>query len=132
VGSNVVNLKRAAKRATDDPAVDGILLGDIRKVELMWEEGTPTSYLIHKDEVETFIDANLKLHYDPGINPATKEKTARVWQIRVGKLKRKGPYWWTSPALDGAKPGAHIFDCYGTTCVWMSDEAERRFAEMDD
>jgi hypothetical protein len=132
MGSNVVNLKRAESRAVPAPDVDGLSLGDIRKVEVAFEDGAPQTYLIHKDDVETFIEATLKLHCDPGVNPVTKAETTKVWQIRVGKLKREGPYWWTTPALDGRVPGAHIFDCYGTECVWMSKDAERRYAESDD
>lgn len=92
-------------------------LSDIRKVEVHWVEGRPsTSYLIHVDEIDKFVEATKRLHFKPGINPHQTDRKARkcakIWRIDVQKLVFKEPYWWTTPDLgvSGKMVGARIID----------------------
>lgn len=96
----------------DSPSSE-LKLADIRKVEIHWVSGSPTSYLVHVDEIAKFVEATVRLHFNPGINPHQTDrkarKCARIWKIEVQKLVFKGPYWWSTPNLginnviDGAR-----------------------------
>lgn len=113
-----------------------LLLSDIRKVTLQWQRGgPPTSYLIHKDEVPAFVEASKRLHFDPGVNPATGGRTARIWQIIVAPLEFTGPYWWSTPDLGRNEDpaGARIIDGRSGKEVFVDQEyVDRLNAEEDE
>jgi hypothetical protein len=95
---------------------DDLRLSDIRKVEVWFVGSSPTSYLVHVDEVAKFVEATKCLHFDPGVNPHQTDKRvakcAKIWKIEVQKLAFKGPYWWTMPRLGVGDDcdGARILD----------------------
>jgi hypothetical protein len=62
--------------------------------------GSGHEYIMHKDHVAKFVEASVKLHHTPGINPANKEKTAPIWRITSAPLHASS-YWWTTPSLHG-------------------------------
>jgi hypothetical protein len=109
-------------------------LSEIRKVTLHWHDRSPTSHLMHKDDVAMFVEASTRLHFDPGINPATGGKTSKIWQITVAELEFKEPYWWTMPCLgDGDRIGARIIDGGIGEDAWVDQEyVDRMNAEEDE
>ena len=86
------------------------LLSDLRQVTLYFRKSTPSSYIVHKDEVAALVQASKRLHFEPGINPANGYKTAPIYQITVAELLFNGPYWWSTPSLKGNREpdGARI------------------------
>lgn len=77
--------------------------GDItefRQVRMDFCYGASNEYIMHKDHVARFVEASVKLHHTPGINPANKEPTARIWRITSAPLHGHS-YWWTTPSLKG-------------------------------
>lgn len=91
-------------------------LSDIRKVEVYFVGSSPSSYLVHVDDVAKFVEATKRLHFDPGVNPHQTDKRAakcaKIWKIEVQTLGFKGPYWWTMPSLGVGddRNGARILD----------------------
>jgi hypothetical protein len=114
-------------------------LSEIRQVTLNYVGGSPASYLIHKSEVDAFVEASKRLHFYPGKNPHNGEEAAKVWQITVAKMEMRGPYWWTVPDLqnNGDPAGAHIIDGAvgrpvftdeATVARWEAERAESEAA----
>lgn len=56
-------------------------------------------YVLHKDEVDKFVEAQKRLHHDPGVNPHNGSKTAEVISIDVCEFGATGPFWWSTPDL---------------------------------
>nr|AIA11767.1 Unknown Function [uncultured bacterium] len=73
---------------------------DFRLVRMSFCEGHAQEHIMHKDHVARFVEASVKLHHTPGINPATKGKTAPIWRIESAPL-HTDTYWWATPSLDG-------------------------------
>lgn len=77
--------------------------GDItefRQVRMYFCYGASNEYIMHKDHVASFVEASVKLHHTPGINPANKEPTSPIWRITSAPLHGHS-YWWTTPSLEG-------------------------------
>ena len=55
--------------------------------------------IMHRRDVETFIKAQVELHYAPGVNPHSGGKTWTAWRITVSRLAKFDSYWWTVPGL---------------------------------
>jgi hypothetical protein len=96
---------------------------------------------MHKDHVDRFVEASVKLHHTPGINPANKEPTSRIWRITSAPLHASS-YWWTTPSLEGNDnpEGAGIvkggppetrFVDREYTCRMAAEEAAMEEAEGD-
>lgn len=87
-----------------------------------------TTYIVAREEVETFITAMKELHYSPGVNPHNKgslNNTSPVHQIEVGQFDETGPFWWTTPGLQPAEKskvkGAKVIQAdYRKKVVWRS------------
>lgn len=80
---------------------DGPIRGDISDFRFVCMEfchGAVVEYIMHKDQVPRFVEASLKLHHHPGINPANKAKTARIRRITCAPPRARS-YWWTTPNL---------------------------------
>jgi hypothetical protein len=62
--------------------------------------GDGNVHYMHESQVQTFIDATVALHHEPGINPHNGVKTASLWEIKVCGLEEKAvSYWWCDPTL---------------------------------
>jgi len=57
------------------------------------------THLMHKDYVDEFKKASIKLHYSPGVNPHNGNKTAKIDRIEVRALEPQKPYWWARESL---------------------------------
>lgn len=97
-----------------------------------------SKHMMHKSQVEKFIEASLKLHHSPGINPHIKNrfkesgeldnKTAKLEYITIQKLDLNGrTLWWCMPSLGvkgESKDGAIINDPIGDNCAWIHPDSE--------
>jgi hypothetical protein len=91
----------------DRPAADDDLpLSALRLVEWDLEATTPqgptpstSRELVPVTEVPILVEALLKLHHSPGVNPHSGRPTARLVRVRVGKASLGDGYWWTGPTL---------------------------------
>lgn len=90
-------------RATDP---DDLRLSDLRLVEWDLEADTPhgptpstSRELVPVTDVPMLLEALIKLHHVPGVNPHSGRPTARLVRVRVGKAALGDGYWWTGPTL---------------------------------
>jgi len=99
-------------------------LADVRKVTLCFVGGGFSSYLVLASELDRFVEASKRLHFQPGRNPHNGVEAARIWQITVGEFELRGPFWWTVPDLqnNGDPRGARVIDVGIDHPVWQ-DEA---------
>lgn len=75
-------------------------ISDYRMVRMDFCQGSSNEYIMHKDHVARFVEASVKLHHTPGVNPVNKEPTSRIWRIESAPLHQCS-YWWTTPSLEG-------------------------------
>lgn len=99
---------------------------DLRVVTLDYVEGGAVSHIVLQEHVATLVEASKRLHFAPGVNPATGEATARIWRIRVAELRAGGPYWWSTPNLgnNGQPDGALIINEGIFTTAWIDEDHE--------
>lgn len=103
--------KRGLKQMNDFP-VSGLRVVTVRYKN--FNTGFPselTTYYMHKSQVEEFVAAQIKLHFEPGVNPYNGNVTAGLWAIWVKDLNFNEPksFWWCSRNLEGTD-GAKIID----------------------
>lgn len=55
--------------------------------------------IVPREHLDTFIDAQVKLHHYPGVNPHDGAVQHKLVKVRWAKLECAGPYWWTTPDL---------------------------------
>ena len=108
-------------------------IADIRKVTVYYFDSSD-SHLVHKDGVEAFIEAQVKLHFEPGVNPHNQKPTKKIWKITASALTWDGPFWWSTPDLmnNGDPAGVKILDGRDERVVWVDRktvEAERAAEE---
>jgi hypothetical protein len=90
-------------------------------VQVFFVGSSPSEHLMHESQVPAFVEAQKRLHFDPGVNPANGRKTARIWQILVGRLEVQ-KYWWTSPSLeteDSRTAGVLCARYDDRSCAWV-------------
>lgn len=75
-------------------------ISDFRFVRMEFCASPAAEYIMHKDHVPRFVEASVKLHHNPGVNPGNGQKTAPIWRITSAPL-HVGTYWWTTPNLQG-------------------------------
>lgn len=75
-------------------------ISDFRFVRMEFCGSQDGEYIMHKDHVAKFVEASVRLHHKPGINPANKVKTTPIWRITSAPLHASS-YWWTTPSLEG-------------------------------
>jgi hypothetical protein len=99
-------------RAAGEPALG---LADLRLVEWDLLADTPrgktpstTRELVPAADVPLLVEALVKLHHDPGVNPHNGNKTARLVRVRVGTPSLGDGYWWTGPTLEDDGPRARV------------------------
>jgi hypothetical protein len=105
--------------------IQQLRLSDMRVVRLYFDD-TFRDHVVHKSEVDKFVEASKRLHVDPGVNPHRppgEGKTARINRITVGSFQTTGPFWWTTPDLQNNRDpvGATIYQSdYNEVTVWSS------------
>ncbi len=99
-------------------------LSTIRKVTLHWVESVPTSFIVAESDVNTFVEATKRLHWNPGRNPHNNGECSKIWRLTVAKMEMRGPFWWTVPDLqrNGDPRGARIIDGGIDRVVWEDEE----------
>lgn len=92
----------------------------LRKVILKFEGGKTSEHLVLEGDVDKFVDASIRLHHDPGVNPHNAKKAARVETICVSRLRASGPFWWSTPDLkkNSDPSGAVIFRWQPDHCAF--------------
>jgi hypothetical protein len=67
------------------------------------------------------LQAQRRLHHNPGINPYTQTETARIYKITQMPLALQEAYWWTKPGLDRVpdEAGAHIIKGGRPVTLWV-------------
>lgn len=106
-------------------SLDRVAAADLRVVTLDWVNGVPTEHIVIADQVDAFVEACKRLHFDPGVNPHNGGSAARIWRLRVAELRAYGPYWWAQPDL-GVAPSDGAFTIragIGQT-VWRDENHE--------
>jgi hypothetical protein len=96
-------------------------ISDLRLVKAYFVgENSPTTYIIHHEEVDTFVAATRKLHFNPGVNPHNGGKTTVVWHIEVCAITPTGPFWWTTTDLQNNNDpnGATVYEDYSREQVF--------------
>lgn len=90
-----------------DAMNDDLRLADVRLVEWDLEADTPrgpspqtSRELVPAVDVPLLVEALTRLHHDPGVNPHSKKKTARLVRISVGTPQLGPGHWWTGPTLE--------------------------------
>jgi hypothetical protein len=99
----------------DRAATDDLRLADLRLVEWELIADTPggpspstSREVVPAAEVPLLVEALVKLHHDPGVNPHSGRRTARLVRVRVGTPELQPGYWWTGPTLQDAGARARL------------------------
>ncbi len=103
------------------PEVNAMKVEDLREVSLYYEDRINT-FLIHKDEVQMFVEASKSLHVSPGVNPHNGMKAERILLISCSTISSSGPYWWTSPSLQAGRKGARILKAQDPTTLYVDPD----------
>lgn len=98
-------------------------IADVRQVTIYFYDGSH-QFLIHKDGIEAFVEAQVKLHFEPGVNPHNQNKTKKIWKITSSELSYDGPFWWSTPDLmkNGDPAGVKILDGRNERTVWVDQK----------
>jgi hypothetical protein len=87
-----------------------------------WEDDSHASiYLVPKVDLKKFVIAQVKLHFEPGVNPHNGNSTKRISSIWFSELELHGPYWWSTPDLgvNYDPAGAKVIPLNGgMACAW--------------
>lgn len=92
----------------------------LRKVILKHESGRAREHLVIESDVDKLVDASIRLHHDPGVNPHNGKKAAKLETICVSRLRASGPFWWSTPGLkkNSDPNGAVIFTWQPDHCAF--------------
>lgn len=82
-----------------DPA-EMIPMADMRMVMLRFDDESTRNELVHVMHVDRFVEATMKLHVEPGVNPHNGKKTKPVVAMTISSPDFDGPYWHTQPSLE--------------------------------
>jgi len=106
-------------------------------ITLYFKNGQKAKYTISSEDVEKFVEACMRLHNYPGINPHNKQKTARLEKITRKDLLTdvknipnrpwsSGPYWWSTPNLqkNHDPSGVKIWRFYGQAKTSYGEEKD--------
>lgn len=108
----------------DDGGEDDLRLSQVRLVEWDLLADTPAGptpstsrELVPVGDVPLLLEALLKLHHAPGVNPHSGRPTARLERVRVGRPAVAPGYWWTAPTLEEDGLKARLIQ-WTTEVVW--------------
>lgn len=116
----------AARDKLGGSPLTGVLATDLRVVTMDFVGGSSTEHIVLADELDMLIEACKRLHFNPGVNPANGNETAKIWRLRVADLNAHGPYWWAQPGLGDATPpvGALTIHSGVSRTVWRDEDHE--------
>ena len=101
------------------PVADTVKANDLCWVEVFFRGGDTRKHLIQRSEVDRLVEAYTKLHHTPGVNPYSKNETARIYKITKRSLSLQEDYWWTKPGLGKVdEEGAHIIGGGEPMTLW--------------
>jgi hypothetical protein len=102
----------------------GLKASELRIVTLCFYDCSPTTHFVRECDVEKLVQASLKLHYKPGINPYNGVETARLYRILVAPLRIDGPFWWSTPNLENNEDpsGARIIQGGVDSVAWKDPD----------
>lgn len=99
-------------------------ISELRKVSTyFFGSEHPSEKMMHVSQVETYIKAQIELHYERKTNPHVDRwnathpndrlrstgETSRARIINVSAFFDKaGPYWWTTPGMEDNGTGAEV------------------------
>jgi|SRR5579859_418565 len=121
-------------------------VSELRLVKLWFKDDhIPSTHFMHKDQVDTFVQASLQLHYivgNPHRNvvdsaPCTPGNgVSLLWRISVQEIRREPEsFWWSHISLhEGQGPAALLGDPLGWTNVWKHPalvESDRQAEELE-
>lgn len=118
--------REAAREKLGGAKLAGVLAADLRVVSLDFVKGAPVEHIVLADELDMFIEACVRLHFNPGINPGNGCETSRIWRLRVSELAAYGPYWWAMPSLGECPSRAGAMTIHGSVgrTVWRDEKYE--------
>lgn len=77
-------------------------------------------HIVRKTDLADFVEACLRLHYAPGVNPHSKGHCARVLAIHVKLLTPDiAGVWWAQPDLQDKSGGATLWEWTVWRVVWL-------------
>jgi len=108
-------------------------VSELRQVVVTFKRQSPGDhprqalYHMHYSQVARFVEATVRLHHTPGINPHTQGKTDRLWRIEVCDFTLTGPFWWTTPDLQNNHDpaGAQLIDIQNSQVAFVDPEFQR-------
>lgn len=118
------------------------MIAPITKVVLHYAKGPLTGrncgkpvlgeHYVPTVDVDLLVQASIRLHHTPGINPHTGGAAARIWKITSEDMVLSDPCWWTKPSLnseDNTK-GARSISWHGDTILFL-DETSQEHIEAE-
>ena len=103
-------------------------LADLRLVEWDLEADTPRGpspqtnrEVVPASDVALLVEALVRLHHDPGVNPHSGRRTAKLVRVSVGTPSLGAGHWWTGPTLQDEGAKARTLD-WTKTAVWFDGE----------
>jgi hypothetical protein len=89
----------------------------ISKFEIHWVGGETTVHFVPTSDLAQLVEATVRLHHSPGINPHSGKETRTLWKIVTYRMEIAGPHWWSTPDLgiNGNTGGARIVN-------WLVDD----------
>ena len=102
-----------------------ILVSDLRMVVKHYQDSSHSSEdIVHVDDVDAYVEAAVRLHFNPGINPHSGGETMKIERIMLGTPHFSGPYWHTTPSLqheDANENGAATLS-WNFETIWRAPE----------
>jgi len=118
---------------------------DLRQVCLIWEPvddtySSPVQHIVHKDDVNKFVQACIELHYNKALDPNTDNdhRPSLICEIVVYKFNPAGPFWWSTPGLgdnDDLNGAKTLESWYRESIPFKSPkqiERDRQYDELED
>ncbi|WP_046867126.1 hypothetical protein [Microvirga massiliensis] len=86
----------------DLSTVEDLRLSELRLVTLIFQDtGDAKTHIVPAADVPKLAEATVRLHHTPGVNPSTGNPTRKICMITAEPMALYGPYWWTTPSLEG-------------------------------
>jgi len=99
-------------------------ISNLREIQIKYiGDKEYTKYLLLEKDVDNMVEALIKLHIEPGINPHNGCKCGEIVEILIS-LPAISSYWWTSSDLSGKglSKKAKIIEFYTGEPLYLSKE----------